>query len=659
MLIVGSLPLKLSGQQRDLRFETKPAMYAANEEWLTFACELPEGMVDIKSKHASEMYWYSRYALGNLLFRSGMGVHMVNNPLFKKHAKEDKGMAWHKPMMPLMGQRKFMLHKMAQFKRRSGADKANNFMAGLDPPPGAYPIYLEYSSGNPSFIKDPQLDDFSTLRWNKKDMDKSMNPGAWGQSMMKQVLWARDFFTGHRTSGGVTYLGNSADDGANGFRGGALTAMALTKTYALKTTLAYNAKTGKLGGVDPKTYDPSKGAIYYPHEYQVKYRLMMMKPMMNLMMKGKVPQIVAKFKVTDVTSDLFDVASLLWAQSEFYYYTDPKVKDDFDAVFGDPKWNPRGSDAEVQKAFKAGKTLFPAKGPHMLAQGISVVNFKNIMGLHFKKTKGTLVDTWHPETGQGNHISTANAGMAVVALANTYHRLSDIDKVRNGAKMILTAQANFLLDQQSSDGSIANGFTLGTSVSPDRNAKTLLAQSMAIRAWIAAYRVSNDNKYLAAAERTYDFMQKELWSARAGVYRSAVNASSSKFDGMNYGATLGALRELAISKEGSDRVAIVARLDEFFDNVANKNGLQIAEITPTGEPIPSAEKAAQMQANMKKLKETNPKKAKAMMAMMRDADKDGVPKPKFVMGTKYGAAPVTAGSVTISTPRSTSSQLTK
>lgn len=37
----------------------------------------------------------------------------------------------------------------------------------------------------------------------------------------------------------------------------------------------------------------------------------------------------------------------------------------------------------------------------------------------------------------------------------------------------------------------------------------------------------------------------------------------------------------------------------LFDNVVNKNGLQIAEITPTDEPIPSSEKVKQMIAKMK------------------------------------------------------------
>jgi hypothetical protein len=79
---------------RDLRFETGPAMFAANEEWLTFACERPEGQVAIGSAKSVEMYYYSRYGLGNLLIRSGMGVQMVYNPLFADHIATDEGMPW-------------------------------------------------------------------------------------------------------------------------------------------------------------------------------------------------------------------------------------------------------------------------------------------------------------------------------------------------------------------------------------------------------------------------------------------------------------------------------------------------------------------------------------------------------------------------------------
>ncbi|MCH8829611.1 MAG: hypothetical protein IID45_08545, partial [Planctomycetes bacterium] len=65
-------------------------MYLANEQWLLFACDLPAGQTDIGSNFNEDSYWYSRYNLGNLLMRSGMGIHMVHNPLFKQHSQNDK-----------------------------------------------------------------------------------------------------------------------------------------------------------------------------------------------------------------------------------------------------------------------------------------------------------------------------------------------------------------------------------------------------------------------------------------------------------------------------------------------------------------------------------------------------------------------------------------
>jgi hypothetical protein len=646
---------KADAQTRELRFETKTAMYAANEEWLTFACEIPDGMVPLDLKHQSDMYWYSLYNLGNLSMRSGMGIHVVNSPLFAQHVKEDKGMPWTKGMNKMMKQRKFLLHKVAQFKAKSGAAQLDNMWAGYEPPKGAFPVYLEYSSGDPSFINDPNPEDFGSLRWDKKTFDKSMNPAAWGQTMMKQILWARDFFHENRVSNGVTYIGTGAHDGAHGFRGSMLIALALNKAFALKSTLAYNAKTGELGEVDPMTYDPMKGPIYYPHRYEVKFAskpmLKMMAPMMGV--KGGVPPIPKKFIVTDKTSDLFDIASLLWATSEFYYFTDPTIENGFNAVFGDPMWMAKDkTEAEIAAALKdPSKTVFPKGKPHMLSKGVTVVNFKNIMGLHFMGDKGTLVDTWDPEKKKGKHITTVNAGMAVIALANVYHRLHDVKKVKMGAQKILMAQANFLLKQQDADGSIANGFNVGGSVNADKSTKKLESQTFAMRAWLSAYQISKEEKFLAAADKAYNYIQTNLWSESAQVYRTSVGATQSKYDGLAYGSVIGALRELAIAKKQNNQpmADITETMDKFFYSVSNANGMQIAEMNMTGEMIPSQKMAADMMAKMEELKKTDPEKAKKMQMKMMDSDKDGVPKPKFVKGTEKGAAPVMAASVTIST----------
>jgi len=618
---------------RDMRFLTAPAMYSANEEWLTFACELPDGQVNIGSSEATEMYYYSRYGLGNLLFRSGMGVHIVHNPLFKMHAQNDKGMPWYqKPNGPAM----FFQHKLKQFVKRTGADKLDKQF----PPKGVYPIYLEYRSGKPAFMTQPVLSDFETLRWDPEQMDKSMTPAGWGQSMMKQVLWARDFFTNHKTLNGVAYLGNLKDDGGNGFRGAALIAQAITKSFALKSSLAYNAKTGELGGVNPKTYDPAEGPVYYPHEYEVVFA--------DNTPAGKPPK-PERFKITDKSSDLFDVASLLWAESEFYFFTDPKIEDDYDKVFGDPKWNPEASDEKLREWFKQGKTIFPQK-PHKLSKGLTAVNVKNLKALHFNEQHGTLVDRWTPQ-GQGEFASLQKIGMAMAALGNTYEHMHDVAKLRGAAKKMIQAQANFLLEQQAADGSFANAYRLTSGgVEAHDSPNSLLAQASAIRGLLAAYYVTDNEALIDAAEKTYRFMEQELWSDEAGIYRAHVDADRSTYDGYNFAATLGALRELAIVHEGEQRDAIVKRLDAFFDKIGQREGLQLAEIHHTGEPIPSLAERKQKQQQLQELMQQNPEKAKQMKQQMMDSDGDGVPKPPFVKGTKYGAAPVQAASVTIDTP---------
>jgi len=612
---------------RDLRFETAPAMLAANEEWLTFSCELPDGQVPIGSAKSVEMYYYSRYGLGNLLMRSGMGVHLVHNPLFAEHVATDEGMPWYGQPD---GSRQFLMHKAAQFVSATGGQHASIPL----PLPGAFPIYLEFNSGVPAFQQAPDLSDLSTLRWDADQMDQTMSPAGWGQAMMKEVLWARDFFTGTHTVDGVTYLGNGKDDGANGFRGAMLTGLAITKSAALKNVLAYSPATGELGAVDPMTYDPMHGLQYYPHEYTVD---LMQPPMVGA------PPMPTAFHVTDDRSVLMDVSSLLWAESEFYFYSDPTIEDDYNAVFGDPRWMPADNDGA--------RAIFPSK-VHMLAKGLTAVNFKNLKMLHFNDTHGAFVDVWSPSEGQGTHVDVVQVGLTVTALANTFQHMHDVPMMRDGAQMMLRAQAEFLLAHQNDDGSIANGFTLKSKagkVKADRDAPTLAAQSQAIRAWIEAYHVTDDQRYVDAAERTYDYMEATLWSEAAGVYRSSAGADESEFDGINFATTLGALRELGIVREGDARRQIVGRLDSFFEQVAQRGGLQIAEIGMTGEPIPGMAERQQMMGQMQAMMATDPEGAQAMRMHMADSDGDGVPKPIFVMGTEFGAAPVQAARITLET----------
>ena len=611
---------------RDIRYNTAEAMYLANEQWLLYSCELPSGQTDIGSDFNNDSYWYSRYNLGNLLMRSGMGIHMVHNPLFKKHSVEDKKPDG-TPMFPTS--KDFMQFKIRQFCARTGfpcrLDPENMDNPKAFPPKGVFPIFLEFSSGSPRFQESPVPDDFTTLRWDPSTFDKTINIGAVGQSLVKQVLWAEDFFAYHREGpNGEVWFGNDKEYG-NGFRGSVLTAQAITKMFTLKSTLAYDPKTKTLGGVDPMTYDPMKGLRYFPHAIGVDF----------MVMPGKPPAPTA-WKILDDSSHLFDQASLLWGTSEFYYYSDPTVEDSFDVLFGD------------QGDRKTHGTLFPL-GPHTLSKGLSVVTFKNMMAMHFDKAYGSFHSVARPNGRRSGTISTVDAGIALVALANMHNRLHDAPPMLLGmVKDAITAQAQFLRENMiDSDGGFYNSYRLG--IGADRATRTLLSQSLGIRGLLAAYSVTKERSLKRTAEKAYGFMNKELWAAGPGVYRSEVGARTSTFNPMNVGATIGALRELALVTSGSQQERIVNHLDQFFAATHTQRTLQLAEIDPTGEPIPSMDQMKAMKTRLMNLMKTDPERAKAMKKQMADVDGDGIPKPGMA-GGKFGFAPVPASEVKVKTP---------
>jgi hypothetical protein len=97
-----------------------------------------------------------------------------------------------------------MRHTNSQFHAATSAEHA----MGPFPAVGAFPVFLGFNSGVHAFTTMPDLDDHNPPRWDPAQIDTSMSPGGWGQSMLKQVQWSRDFFTHRHTVGDVTYLGS-------------------------------------------------------------------------------------------------------------------------------------------------------------------------------------------------------------------------------------------------------------------------------------------------------------------------------------------------------------------------------------------------------------------------------------------------------------------
>jgi hypothetical protein len=563
-LIVVEPAAKLNDNVSESRFDTASAAYAANELLLSgvpFFEKLTQlGLPtdnELVSITSEEAYWYSRYILSALNMESGLGLHLIQSRRTILQAEEEG-----------ISPEDFYDKFLERVKERTGQQA---------PPQGMYPIFVEFASGEPELTELPDFSDYGTLRWNPQKFDKTITPAALGQALYKQALWAEYFFGSKH---GENLLGN---DAVEGYIGSILVAEAAAKMHFLRSEMAYDGK--ELGPVNPFTYEAK--LLYYPHQILV-----------ELSYPEGAPPVPVSYR-------LFDQASLLLGTSEFYRFSDPKIEDNWDAVFGSP----------------AEGALFPPE-PHNTAKGLAGVVLKNIIAMHFDPIRQTFVSTW-ANGERGKTISSVDAGLTLLALANAYNAFHDDEEMLQGARKMLERQAEFLSEyMQLSDGGFVENYNLETSAH-SKVPRTLASQAMAVRGLVAAYQVTGNSSYLESSLSALNFMNNNLWSSAAKMYRSAEGAELSRYSPLDVGATLGALREVVLVKQDKEALK---RFKLFFVTALKKNGMQLAELEPTGEKMGSVRDV-----------------------MTPDSDGDGVRKPQFA-GGKFGIAPVVAGQIEVSTP---------
>ncbi len=619
----------LEAEVVDRTFNTKEAMFLANEMNIAsfpfFEQAIIDGLVtsdpDFLYMTTVESYWYSRYNMSALITESRLGVHTVFGPYVTERAlREGRGNVNRDRGDYVRSNKGVLLQEIIpSYLSLTGFPRRFE---------DASPTMLQFASGDPHYVRTldkgikfestenlmrykdlrkiygdqlPQSEygmgiggnemwktrinyreNFLSLRWNHSKMDHTIDMGAEGQTLMKQALWMEYFFKQNHHRG--RFLGNDPEEG---FRGSMLNLMAVSKMLMLKSALLYDGR--KLTGVDPRVAEP--GEYYFPHRIGVRMRMV-----------GDLPPRPEEFRVTDRSSQLFDQGSLLWGLSEYYYFADPTDKNNWNNVFGDN--TPYDGSVMEQKYI-------------VLAEGLANLVLHNMASMH-RNDDGTLLSEWHPASGKGSKVATADLAMAMVGLANYATRVhGDSDNV-SLSRQVLRDQANFLMNKlESSDGRVANGYDFSAG-RPSAGPTTLLAQSFAVRGLIEANRVLGDQQYLDAAIRSYGFMNTKLWDERTGVYRSYVDAEVTEYTPLNVGAALAAVREIALVTKSA---AELERWKRFWVQAIDGSGIQQSEYEETGE--------------------------KNFYA--KDGDGDGIPRMEYADG-KYGIAPVFATKVLIQTP---------
>lgn len=522
-----------------------------------------------------ENYEYSRYLLQALGAQSGMGLHLMWSLMIRQMAA----------MQPASFDGMFtggipngfkeddmMMMMMGMFSQNS------NQMA----PMGAFPQFADFMTGNmvlPQTVAPNFQMDFSTLRWDRNAMNKTLNPAAMGLSLMKQYLWARDMLGAFHDSldntieangiispdsvgspnfdpmNNVYYGGNNLD----GFMGQVITAQSINKAMFLINKMAFNGTA--LGAIDPATYNPANGIKYFPHEIKVTENSMgsILPPMAN-----------DNLVVTDADSYLFDQLAFLWGTTGYKNMMDPSINDAqhyaYHSVFdGSP--------------FPAAMSQTGIPGPYDLMTGASKVIFQNVMAMHYNAGAGTFIDISEYKNGvvnQGKTISAENAGYILVVLAEFAKEFAGTP-LQAMAQNAINAQVNFIITKlKDQSGGFYNSYKIGSG--PKKDSKTLAAQAALIRGLYAAYNYSHNTVFLTEANRAYNFLINNFYVPADKMFKTEFNNNLATYTPFNLALLSGALREARLTGNQIDAAIIYTRISKSMNNK-----MLLSEAEQTGE----------------------------------------------------------------------------
>lgn len=554
-----------------------------------------------------ESYEYSEEAMYEVVEKSGLGVHLLSGPEIANIAKQ-QGVS---PNEALVSR----LQKMAEAVGYPFEEIHQ----------GMYPTLIEYAQGDPHYAQAVDVSkyadgedgtyvpkfqiDYSSLRWDRGKMDKTLIPSAYGASMLKQALWAGDFLGNlHAKDSDEELDAASADpskdanvalgvSSADGMQGMILTEEVWNKLSFIRQGLFLDAATGQLTSGKGASYDPAQGLVYLPHAVSVTEDA-------NKEYPG-----VGTLKVTDARSLLRDQWLMLWPAAEYYGMVDqrpanPNRNPAFGYVFDGTPF-PAAPAANVD-ADAANDTA--SSDPYTVGRDVLTQVFRNMAAMHWNEAGGWLVSE-HDGKKQGAQGSTFDAGYAMESL-RMFERAVDGLPVgyANGegadglhteegkqALDMIKRQADFLLQHViREDGLAANGWNADGK--PDDSAPTLLSQAGAIRGLTSAYLATQDAKYREAARKVFDAADRLLWNDKWGAYKTDTEGSG-KYDAFTAGGVSAMLR-LGLANLRNDnndsetypsleRDKLKERYESFYRTIVNgpdlDGGMQASEFWDTGD----------------------------------------------------------------------------
>lgn len=271
--------------------------------------------------------------------------------------------------------------------------------------------------------------------------------------------------------------------------------------------------------------------------------------------------------------------------------------------------------------------------------------------LHLDTKAGSLVGSHERAKGASERLGAEDAGYTLEVLADLAAALQKDDPLREAALKQLTAQADYVVARMEGKTAAPKTFLVKNGQTFDGMLLLLEDQLSVVNGLLAAEQASGREAYGKAALNIFNAVRPTLWSAPAGIFRSAAGQTVTAYDGRLFGMVLATWRRLEKSLPPGEARQHGEKLIEV---VLKQGGLQQAEGPATGEPKQPEDffrdELPQLASTIAALKkEEQPEKIAAAIKALSDQDGDGIPGSRFA-GGHFGAAPVIITQTSVKTP---------
>lgn len=277
--------------------------------------------------------------------------------------------------------------------------------------------------------------------------------------------------------------------------------------------------------------------------------------------------------------------------------------------------------------------------------------YQTTLKLHLDSKSGSFISDHGNSKSTTERLSADDAGYTMEALADLAAALQKNDPLRADVIGRLSAQADYIVARMEGKTPAPKTFLVKNNQTFAGMLLQLENQFSIANGLLAAEQASSKELYGKVALDIFNAARPLLWSAQAGIFRSAAGQTVTAYDGRVFGLTLATWRHLEKRLPPGE-----ARQhgDRLIEAVLKQGGLMQAEGPATGEPRqPEAfiqDDLPQLVSSVLALKkEERPEKITAAVKTLSDQDGDGIPGSRFG-GGRYGAAPVLIIQTSIKTP---------